>query len=260
LLWTAQGAYSAKDGRVQEGIVLNGHPPYRGEIRTMMTCDGDPWLGNPTCINMKTAAQGEVSTVTPLLSAMQSEVMNRKHPLLAGFPYDRNLLLAQREADLKALADKAEAEARARAEAQQRKLRQKALQPKVLMVVPTIQSPTAGALFFSMTTVPIRLLPPQGIAVTSYLVKIERKDAKGNWGLVTNLPISQAEATSPAGYVGWGTGGKDGRSLSMMASPGTHRLSAQVSAPRPTGWSLPVEFVVTSPSKAIQKTPKAFGR
>jgi hypothetical protein len=46
----------------------------------------------------------------------------------------------------------------------------------------------------------------------------------------------------------------------MIAGPGTYRISAQVSAPRQTLWSLPVQFVVTSPSKAIQKAPKAFGK
>jgi hypothetical protein len=45
-----------------------------------------------------------------------------------------------------------------------------------------------------------------------------------------------------------------------MALPGTYRISAQVSAPQATGWSQPVEFVVTAPNKTIQKTPKMFGQ
>lgn len=45
----------------------------------------------------------------------------------------------------------------------------------------------------------------------------------------------------------------------MIAGPGTYRLSAQISSPRQTGWSSPVEFVVTAPNKAVQRVPKAFG-
>ena len=45
----------------------------------------------------------------------------------------------------------------------------------------------------------------------------------------------------------------------MIAGPGTYRVSAQVKLPRPTRWSQPAEFVVTAPSKAIQKAPKMFG-
>jgi hypothetical protein len=45
-----------------------------------------------------------------------------------------------------------------------------------------------------------------------------------------------------------------------MALPGAYRISAQVSAPHQTGWSPPIEFVVTAPNKAIQKAPKMFGQ
>lgn len=56
----------------------------------------------------------------------------------------------------------------------------------------------------------------------------------------------------------WGAPG-NGRGAAMIAGPGTYRLSAQVSLPRPTAWSNWVEFVVTPPKKAIRKAPKAFG-
>ncbi len=95
--------------------------------------------------------------------------------------------------------------------------------------------------------------------MTGYLVRLESRNAQGVWTLVTNLPVSAAEASSPTGYLGWGAPGS-GRGTAMIAGPGTYRVSAQVSAPRPTAWSLPVEFVVTSPSKAIQKGPKMFGQ
>jgi hypothetical protein len=125
--------------------------------------------------------------------------------------------------------------------------------------VPTIQSPAQGAFFLSNTSVPIKIAAPKGIAPASYLVRLERKNAQGLWTLVTNLPVSAAEASSPSGYLGWGAPGS-GRGAAMIAGPGTYRVSAQVSSPRATGWSQPMEFAVTTPNKAIQKAPKMFGK
>ncbi len=51
----------------------------------------------------------------------------------------------------------------------------------------------------------------------------------------------------------------NGTGAAMIAWPGTYRVSAQVAYPRQTGWSTPVEFVVTAPNKAIQKAPDMFG-
>ncbi len=108
--------------------------------------------------------------------------------------------------------------------------------------------------------VPIKLLPPQGMQVTGFLVKLERLDANGNWGLVTHVPIGFADATSPTGYTGWGALG-NGRDPSRMVSlPGSYRISAQVSSPRQTLWSTPIPFAVTSTNKAIQKGPRMFGQ
>jgi hypothetical protein len=127
------------------------------------------------------------------------------------------------------------------------------------VAVPTIQSPVRGAFLLSNTSVPIKITAPKGIAAASYLVRLESKNAQGLWTLVTNLPVSGAEASSPSGYLGWGAPGS-GRGAAMIAGPGTYRVSAQVSSPRLTEWSQPVEFVVTAPNKAIQKGPKMFGR
>ena len=114
-------------------------------------------------------------------------------------------------------------------------------------------------LYLSNTSVPIKIAPPQGMAAASFMVKLERRDNQGNWGIVTNLPVSVAEATSQAGNIGWGAPG-NGRDPSRMVSlPGTYRISAQVAYPRQTGWSPPIEFVVTTPNKASQKAPKMFG-
>jgi len=173
-------------------------------------------------------------------------------PNSTGFSYDRAALIAQRDAELKA-------EATAALQQQNKRLKQ-AVQPGPARIAPTILSPAASALYLSNTSVPIKIAPPQGIAAASFMVKLERRDSQRNWGIVTNLPVSLAEATSPAGYTGWGAPG-NGRDPSRMVSvPGTYRISAQVASPRQTGWSPPVEFVVTAPNKAIQKTPKMFGQ
>jgi hypothetical protein len=96
------------------------------------------------------------------------------------------------------------------------------------------------------------------MAVTGYLLRLESRNAQGLWTLVTNLPVGAAEAHSPSGYLGWGAPGP-GRGANMIAGPGTYRVSTQVSSPRQTVWSQPVEFVVIAPNKAIQKAPKMFG-
>ncbi|MDF0644439.1 MAG: hypothetical protein P0111_10435 [Nitrospira sp.] len=140
-----------------------------------------------------------------------------------------------------------------------KKMRMGAAQGLGVFAVPTIQSPAQGARFFSYTSVPIKIAAPKGVAPVSYLVSLERKNAQGLWTLVTNLPVGAAEASSPSGYLGWGAAGS-GRGPAMIAGPGTYRVSAQVSSPRQTEWSPPMEFVVTDPNKAIRKAPKMFGR
>ena len=47
-------------------------------------------------------------------------------------------------------------------------------------------------------------------------------------------------------------------SAAMIAGRGSYRVSAQVLSPKPTRWSVPVEFTVTALNKAIQPGPKAF--
>ena len=197
-----------------------------------------------------------MAQVEGLLNKTTQIVMSKRYPLTADFAYDRKPLLAQRDAELKTEAAALAAPEVARHKEAQR-LQQSATQQQ-LIFVPSIQTPTSGSLFFSNTSIPIKIAPPQGLAATSYLVRLEIRNTQGNWALVTNLPVSAAEASSPSGYLGWGAPG-NGRGAAMIAGPGTYRLSAQVSSPRQTGWSPGVEFVVTTPNKAIQRAPKAFG-
>jgi hypothetical protein len=173
-------------------------------------------------------------------------------PNSTGFQYNRAALIAQRDADLKA-------QAAAALQKQNQRLKQ-AVKPAPAVVAPVIVAPPANALYMQNNTVPIRILAPPGMTAVSFMVKLERRDSQGNWGVVTNLPMSAADATSPAGFTGWGAPG-NGRDPSRMVSlPGAYRISAQVFSPRQTGWSQPVEFIVTAPNKAIQRAPKAFGQ
>jgi hypothetical protein len=189
-------------------------------------------------------------------------------PNSTGFPYNRAALIAQRDAALKA-----ESSAAAAALQQQNQRLKQSKQPGPALIAPIILSPTMNALFISGTNVPIKLAPPKEWVDTQvgldgnpvnnnrlYMVRLERKDAAGNWLPHTTLPVGSVYAESPTGYLGWGSGGSNGKSEAFMALPGTYRISAQVSAPQSTRWSESIEFVVTSPNKAVQKAPKMFGQ
>lgn len=232
-------------------------------VTTTLSCPSDPWVktslqpGMVVCTNpIFNTSGGGVSTSSWLLYLQEgfySTVPRAKEsslPNSTGFQYNRAELIAQREAAV-------QTEAAAALHQQNKRVQQGARQGPAV-VVPTIQLPTPGALFFSNTSVPIKLASPQGVAVTGYLVKLESRNAQGQWTLMTNLPVSAAEASLPSGYLGWGAPG-NGRGANLTAGPGTYRVSAQVSAPTPTTRSLQVEFVVTAPKKAIQKAPKMFG-
>ena len=264
--WTAQGAYRKQGGKTSERIVFTAPGLNGGRIEAQMQCDHDPWIEPSTCINPTSQSIGEILYASITLRGIQETLEHHTKPLTtvlksyAGYPYDRSPLLAKRDADIQTQAAQAKADAEAKAQAEldaRNRQLSKGAQPMPL-TAPSIVAPTANALFLSNTSVPIRIAPPQGIAVTSYLVRIETRNAQGVWTFVTNLPIGAAEASLPSGYLGWGAPG-NGKGAAMIAGPGTYRLSAQVSSPRQTVWSQPVEFVVTAPNKAIQRAPKMFG-
>ena len=258
--WTSEGAYAHGQGKVAETIQLNGNPPLRGKIETRLGCVEDPWLvmGKAACTQPVFSSTGDVQSLDYIVTYLRNGFQQTLKPNTTGFSYDRAALLAQRPRDLQA-EQQALAEAAELARQKQNQRLQQGIQPGPAVITPVVLSPAAGALYLQNNAVPIKLLPPKGMTATGFIVKLERRDGLGNWGLVTNLPISAAEAGSPTGYLGWGTPG-NGRDPSRMVSlSGTYRISAQVSLPRPTGWSVPVEFVVTAPNKAIQKAPKMFG-
>lgn len=243
--WSAIAVY--ENDRYTESLsVGNGVGTLMGSISSIsrMPCVEDPWLTHTKCeadIKRQNTAPGQ--DLSLWLEAHFYPRINQYNAFSATFNYDRAALLVKRGADLRA---------------QARRLQRSAL--KVPLITPTILLPTANTLFIQNNVVPIKLLPPQGMQVTGFLVKLERLDPNGNWGLVTHVPIGFAEATSPTGYTGWGAPG-NGRDPSRMVSlPGSYRISAQVSSPRQTLWSTPIPFAVISPNKAIQKAPKMFGQ
>jgi hypothetical protein len=207
-----------------------------------MPCVEDPWLTHTKC---EAEIKREITEPGQSLSLWLQAHFYPRHrqynAFSATFNYDRAPLLAKRDADLKA---------------QARRLQQST--QKVPLITPTILAPTANALFFNGIAVPIKIAAPQGMSVTSFNVKIESRNAQGFWTVLTTVPVTTAEATSPSGYVGWGAPG-NGKGAAMIARPGSYRVSAQVAYPQQTGWSSPVEFVVTTPNKAVQKAPKMFG-
>lgn len=265
--WSSQGTYDPRTGLAREDITI-GLPKSPATVTTTLSCPSDPWLGPSlepgmvVCRNPTFQASGEARDINLswfhyLLEGFYSTVqdksiLNKKIgplPNSTGFQYTRADLIAQRDAVAKA-------EAAAALQQQNKRLQMGA--PRVQPITaPTILSPAPSALFLTNNSVPIRIAPPQGLAVTGYLVRVELRNAQGQWMLVTNLPVSAAEAHSPLGYLGWGAAGP-GRGAMMIANPGTYHFSAQVSSPRQAVWSQPVEFVVTSPNKAIQKAPKMF--
>ena len=116
-------------------------------------------------------------------------------------------------------------------------------------VAPSILSPTAGQHLYAQMAIPIKLAPPKGWHVTSYMVDIQRQDASGNWVVQTNIPIAAAQAQSAQGYTEFGAGGSGPTKYPQsLTSPGAWRLNAEVYSPTQSGWSDWVDFtVITSP-------------
>jgi len=217
--WSSQGSYDPRTGVARENISVNAGGGHQATVTTTLSCPSDPWLGpsmglgmvvctNPT---FNTSGGGEwTSDWLPYLQeGFCSRIVQEKEsslPNSTGFAYDRAALIAQRNRDVaakqKALADAAEAALRK----QNQQLKQ-AVKPAPTVVAPVIIAPPANALYMQNNTVPIKVLAPPGVTAVSFMVKLERRDSQGNWGLVTTLPVSAVDATSPAGYTDWGTPG-----------------------------------------------------
>lgn len=258
--WTARGSYNsgATQTNTAERISLLGTTVDNvalGTIQSVMLCDADPWLVNLTCRanTIKLSATGAVSQ--PQWQSYLQELIQTRwvKPATAALNYDRDALNAKRRADLDAAKRQAEL-------AQRRFSQSKSGMQTSLVFRPQILSPTAGQRFYAQTPISIKLSPPQGWNVNSYIVSIQKKNAKGGWDLQTNIPVSAVEAQSAQGYTGFGAGGNGPmKSAAFLTGPGTWRLAAQVSSPRQSGWSNPVEFQVAPlaplnlPAGALQR-------
>lgn len=272
--WSSLGTYDSRTGLAREVVSFKGNGS--GTVTTTLSCPGDPWLNPSSLPGMIRCAKPTFETSEffhfgwpQFLREGFFSLSDRKVgplPNSTGFPYNRASLIAQRDAALKA-----EAAAAASALARTNKrIRQGAMKgPPV--VAPTILLPTPGQRFLNQTAVPINLAPPQGLVTEVgldgkpvdtgrlYMMRLQRKDAAGNWVPHATFPVGAPQAESATGYTGFGAGAPP----TFLSSPGAWRLSAQISSPTQTRWSEWVEFVVmppvTTPNKAIQRAPKMFG-
>jgi hypothetical protein len=198
-------------------------------------------------------------------------------PLSAWLPPDqRKLLAAKRDAQIAEQAKAAEDAAKRRAALRLQGATGNPA-PYRADLSPVIRAPSAGQRFPNETAIPIKIAPPAQYAgtetgldgtpvrtdrsVTGYMVKLERFDPKGNaWVPHTSLPVGASQAESAAGYTGFGAG----LPPRGTTTPGNWRISARISAPRESGWSEWVEFVVTPPpstsSRLLQPPTRAFSR
>ncbi|MBM2802263.1 MAG: exported protein of unknown function [Deltaproteobacteria bacterium] len=261
--WSVSGAHHEGIGFTEEKIYLSGPSPYRGQISFTMTCANlrsnlDPWLTvDGGCGQFTTKVEGEIAGQKLLLDTVYKRVgAGRGRPLTASFGYDRNALLAKRAVDLKAEAD-AIANAARREQHRLQGAEKFTGTSYTANLSPSVWAPTAGQMFYSKAPVPIKLAPPKGLTGGSYMVNIQRFDATGKkWVAHATIPVGAAQAHLPGGYTGWGAGGTDGRSLAFMTSPGSWRLSAQVSSPKQSGWSNWVNFNVMAPQSPTATKPK----
>ena len=274
--WSSLGTYDSRTGVAREVVTLTGS---RGRVTTTLSCPSDPWL-NPSLLPGMVRCKNptfETSGFDPPIGWFQhlregfyslSDMKVGPLPNSTGFPYNRASVIAQRDAALKA-----EAAAAAAALARTNKRIKQGAMKGPALVFPTILLPTLGQGFLNQTAVPIKLSPPQGMVETQvgldgkplntgrlYMVRLQRKDAAGNWVPHATFPVGAPQAESATGYTGFGAGAPP----TFLSAPGAWRLSAQMSSPTQTGWSDWVEFVVmppvTTPNKAIQRAPKMFGQ
>ena len=258
--WSAIGTYNpaTKDTREQISLLRElprarpDNPPLFQEVArvvTTMICAVDPWLeqSQSPCLKVAPQISGDVSVLNmnaTLVQINDSYVVGVLYPPSEHVPRTSQMLPAQHAALQKQYSDyiamlQRRAEQARQAPAPQTIARQ--------VVFPSISSPTAGQHFFAQSVVSIKLAPPAGWKVAGYMVAIQKKDASGNWVNYVNIPIPAAQAES-AGFTGFGSGGTAAtKQPSLLTSPGSWRLAAQVTSPSQSGWSQPVEFVVSAP-------------
>lgn len=273
--WSSVGTYDSRTGVAREDVTIKEYGDNGSTVTTTLSCPGDPWLNPSTLPGMVRCKNPTFETkgVSPRIGWFQhlregfysiAKMKVGPLPNSTGFPYNRAALIAQRDADLKAQAAAEEA-----AVARTNKRIRQGVTKGPAVVFPTILLPTPGQSFLNQTAVPIKLAPPQGWEMSQvgldgkpvntgrlYMVRVERRAPDGAWVPHATFPVGALQAESTTGYTGFGAGAPP----SGITTPGSWRVSAQISSPITTVWGSWVEFVVISPNRAIQKAPKMFGQ
>lgn len=234
--------------RVPEPKISEPSRPW-GTFQSSFRCEQDPWLNDVKCEPLTASANPPISAYPGPRYEASRILLNEIFSMIAHFkkPYSAAAVRHSSEGN----------EAIAKAWAAYRKqeqLAQGARQTPGLSysagVAPSILRPAAGQVFLSGNPIPIKLGPPVGWTVTTYMVKLEVKNAQGTWVAHKTIPVGAPQAQSAGGYTGFGGGG-------FPSSPGNWRISAQVSAPNQSGWSNAVEFKVATPPPSGSQSGKA---
>jgi hypothetical protein len=123
---------------------------------------------------------------------------------------------------------------------------------QLITAAPRVLSPIGGQSFIERRSIPIKIAPPANWNVVTYMVQLQRKDARGNWILHTNLPVGASYAHG-AGYTDFGGGPPP----AFASTKGAWRLNAQASSPTQSAWSNWVEFSVAAGPVAPAPSPKS---
>jgi hypothetical protein len=256
--WTAVGTFDPASGATTEVFTIpppaisQPSRPY-GEFRASLRCVNDPWLGlqeNPQCVLFSALSNPPPTAFGPsykwnsysgeyfrdVLNAILDSIKGSQVPFTVYLTDDANTrksVNAQYQSYL--AAQKREQQLLEGAAQSQGTSYSASLSPSVL-------GPVAGQRFYNQSPVAIKLAMPKGWNVSSYLVKLQRKDAAGKWLDHANIPVGAAEAQSAAGYTGFGAGAPP----AFLSLPGAWRLAAQASYPKQSGWSDWREFFVVT--------------
>lgn len=197
--WSAAGGFDPVSGDTKEAITIPGPAPYRGTLRTTMSCTGvpqnfDPWLGatHLKCRGAQLSAQGEFAAKTGLVNLLLNKIQQEQRPFTSAHPYDRNGLSAKRIADLQR-------------EAALKPGIQTGMQRTTLWPAPELFEPRVNGQFFGFKKVLVKVSPPKTApAFNNYALQIlnNSQAAKSQWGANGFLSSNYvARGQLEAGYV-----------------------------------------------------------
>lgn len=273
VVWTAEGTYERTTGIATEVFSVPAPKPSEpsrpyGTFRSAFRCKTDPWLfARPNHTRMECDPIG--ASVNPPLNSYHPKFGAQSRAFLTEIlstishlkqPYSTWVVWYTSSKDpgvanaWQALESKYQNFLAAEKKDQQ--LRQGSAQSPSSSfranLAPSILRPAAGQHFFIKTPVPIKLAPPDGWTVAGYMIRLEKRDVRGNWIPQSTIPVGAVQGESAGGYMGFGAG----TAPTFETSAGTWRLSAQASNPHQSGWSNWVEFSVGTPppSGALDKS------